>query len=94
MKGQPRGVGIPIYVGYNIVDNLDFNDIDSKIDGQSIKAGLQLPLPIDNLPVFFGLQIEYVNYFFNDDETVDFLSGSKLDRTDWNFMLQVGIPFN
>ena len=93
MEGQPRGAGMPIYVGYNIIDRLDFNGVDDAIDAQSLKIGVQLPLPFDNLPVYIALQGEYVTYFFDDDDRIpDFLSGSKLDRTNWHFMLQVAVP--
>ncbi|MFQ5677132.1 MAG: hypothetical protein ACE5G1_14665 [bacterium] len=95
MEGQPRGAGMPIYVAYNFVDHLSFDGVSGNIDAQSLKIGVQMPLPLNNLPVFLALQAEYLTYFFDDnDPTPGYLPGTDLDRTNWQFMFQVGIPLS
>lgn len=88
----PRGVGIPIYVGYNLVDDVNFDGKGNRLEGQSLKFGLQLPLPL-KLPggTFLSLSGEYTTYFFDDDERTPFV-GNDPDRSGWNVVLQLGIP--
>lgn len=88
----PRGVGIPIYVGYNLIDDVDFDGKGNQLDGQSLKFGLQLPLPL-KLPggTFLSLAGEYTTYFFDDDEITPFVNKDP-DRSGWNVVLQIGIP--
>lgn len=95
MEGQPEAPAMPIYVAYSFVDHLSFDGARDDIDAQSLKIGVQLPLPFNNLPVFLALQAEYLTYFFADNDPVpNFLPGSDLDRTNWHLMFQVGIPLS
>jgi len=56
MQGQPRGAAMPIYVAYNVIDHLSVDGVSGDNDTQSLKIGVQMPLPLNNLPVFLALQ--------------------------------------
>ncbi len=94
VKNAPRGVGPPIYFGYYPIDQIRFEDFDEVLSGQSIKLGLQLPLPISRR-IGTNLQFEYRKSFFDEsDEKPVFLQEiDDINASVWSVVFQVGLTF-
>ena len=84
----PRGAGLPLYVGYNPLERIDFIDAGAAtLSGQSLRFGLQLPTP------WAILQLEYTTFFFGDDQRLPAaLGGGEADFNTFQIGLQFPIP--
>lgn len=98
IPGLPNGLGIPVYIGYNFFNRLTLNNTGAELDGQSLKFAAVIPLPI-KIPtgIFFSIQFQYEIFFYDDDDEKAVAGilqfGDELDRSEWQFRLQRGVPF-
>ena len=97
-RGTPPGWGLPIYVGYNVLDQYSFADIDdSNIDAKTFFVGTKVGL-MSTKSFRIGLNIEYKNSTFDGldaDEIPASWSGlnlETLERTSMTYSVQISIP--
>ena len=92
-EGAPRGLGAPVYVRYNFIDDLELSGpAEFDIDGESLTVGGQIPLPINlGYGLLYNIQAEYTEYFHDDQEVLG-VEVTDIDRSSWAVMFQVGIP--